>query len=127
MRCITAKHVIAIHEHVIQNYELQGMARNSSVKAVVGRIENRLRYGLISDVYELAACYACFIAVGHCFLDANKRTAHTSMQVVLKLNSIRLQYETEELGEMIVKAARSEVDELELAEYFRSLPLEPAD
>lgn len=127
MRCITAKHVIAIHEHVIQNNELQGMAHNSSVKAVVGRIENRLRYGLISDVYELAACYACFIAVGHFFLDANKRTAHTSMQVVLKLNSIRLQYETEELGDMIVKAARSEVDELELAEYLRSLPLEPAD
>ncbi len=127
IRCITAKHVIAIHEHVIQNNELQGMARNSSVKAVVGRIENRLRYGLISDVYELAACYACFIAVGHCFLDANKRTAHTSMQVVLKLNGIRLQYETEELGDMIVKAARSEVDELELAEYLRSLPLEPAD
>ena len=125
--CITAKHVLATHEHVIQYYELQGMARNSSIKAVVGRIENRLRYGLISDVYELAACYACFIAVGHCFLDANKRTAHTSMQVVLKLNSIRLQYETEDLGDMIVKAAHSEVDELELAEYLRSLPPEPAD
>ena len=127
MRCITAEHVIAIHEHVIQNNELQGMARNSSVKAVVGRIENRFRYGLISDVYELAACYACFIAAGHCFLDANKRTAHTSMQVVLNLNGIRIQYEIEELGDMIVRAARSQVDELEVEEYLRSLPLELTD
>ena len=56
------------------------------MEAVIGRIENRLAYGLIGDVYDLAACYACYIAVGHCFHDANKRTAHTAMQVILKLN-----------------------------------------
>ena len=90
-RFLTADHVISIHEGVIQPNELQGMARNKSIEAVLGRIENRLAYGLIGDAFDLAASYACYIAVGHCFHDANKRTAHTSMQLVLALNGISIE------------------------------------
>lgn len=122
MRYITAEQVIAIHERVIQPHELQGIANNRPVEAVTGRIENRLAYGFIADVYELAACYACYLAVGHCFHDANKRTAHTAMQVVLKLNGIEIDYDVKQLGDMIINAARGEVDETEFAVYLRSLP-----
>lgn len=123
MRYITAEQVVAIHERVILNHELQGVADNRPVEAVVGRIENRLAYGLIGDVYDLAACYACYIAVGHCFHDANKRTAHTAMQLILNLNGIRLDYDVKTLGDMIIKAARGTVDEIELAAFLRSLPV----
>ncbi len=75
MRFLTADQVVRIHERVIQPNELQGMAHNKSIEAVLGRIENRLAYGLIGDAFGLAASYACYIAVGHCFHDANKRTA----------------------------------------------------
>lgn len=122
MRYITAEQVIAIHERVIQPHELQGIANNRPVEAVTGRIENRLAYGFIADVYELAACYACYLAVGHCFHDANKRTAHTAMQVVLKLNGIEIDYDVKQLGDMIINAAKGEVDETEFAVYLRSLP-----
>ena len=83
MRFLTAEQVITLHERVILPNELQGMARNKSIEAVLGRIENRLAYGLIGDVFDLAACYTCYIGRGHCFNDANKRTAHTSMQRAL--------------------------------------------
>ena len=122
MRYITAEQVVAIHERVILGYELQGVANNRPVEAVIGRVENRLVYGLIGDVYDLAACYACYIAVGHCFHEANKRTAHTAMQVILKLNGIQLDYDIETLGDMIIKAARGTVEETELAAFLRSLP-----
>ncbi len=125
MRYITAEQVVAIHELVILSHELQGMADNRPVEAVIGRIENRLAYGLIVDVYDLAACYACFIAVGHCFHDANKRTAHTAMQLILKLNGTQLDYDVRSIGDMIIKAAQGIIEEMELAAYLRSLPSIP--
>ena len=122
MRYITAEQVIAIHERVIQPHELQGVANHRPVAAVIGRIENRLAYGLMGDVYDLAACYACYSAIGHCFHDTNKRTAHTAMQAILKLNDVQLDYEVKLLGDMIINAARGRVDETEFAAYLRSLP-----
>ena len=122
MRYLSADQVITIHERVIASGELQGLAQNKSNEAVIGRIENRLAYGLIADLFELAACYACYIAVGHCFHDANERTAHTAMQIVLKLNGFVLEYDVEQLGTKIILAAQGLVDEEELATYLRSLP-----
>lgn len=122
MRYITAEQVVAIHERVILSHELQGVANNGPVEAVIGRIENRLAYGLINGVYDLAACYACYISVGHCFHDSNKRTAHTAMQVILKLNGIQLDYDVKTLGDMIIKAAQGIVEETELAVFLRRLP-----
>ncbi len=119
MRYITAEQVVAIHERVILRDELQGIVSERPVEAVNGRIENRLAYGLIGDVYELAACYACYIAVGYCFHDANKRTAHTAMQVILKLNGIQLEYDIKTLGDMVIKAAQGIVEETELAAFLR--------
>ncbi|MCY4532593.1 MAG: type II toxin-antitoxin system death-on-curing family toxin, partial [Gammaproteobacteria bacterium] len=80
---------------------------------------------LIVDVYDLAACCACFIAVGHCFHDANKRTAHTAMQLILKLNGTQLDYDIKSIGDMIIKAAQGIIEETELAAYLRSLPSIP--
>ena len=121
MRYLTADQIVIIHESVISPKELQGMARNKSIEAVIGRIENRLAYGLVGDVFDLAACYACYIAVGHCFHDANKRTAHSSMQIILKLNGINIEYEVEQLGNKIIEAAQGIIEEDELAAFLRSL------
>jgi len=40
---------------------------------------------MIKDVYELAACYATYIAIGYTFNDANKRTAFAAMDICLTL------------------------------------------
>ncbi len=121
MRFLTADQVIAIHERVILPNELQGMARNKSIEAVLGRIENRLAYGLMGDAFDLAAGYVCYIAIAHCFHDANKRTAHTSMQLVLALNGIAIEYDVEQMGDKIIAAAQGLIEEDELANYLRSL------
>jgi death-on-curing protein len=122
VRYFSVREVIAIHEKVILPNELQGVAQYKSIEAVIGRVENRLAYGLMGDVFDLAACYACYIAVGHCFNDANRRTAHTSMHLVLQLNSIFIEYEVEELGDKMIGVAQGLEDEDELASYLRLLP-----
>tara|TARA_R110002049_G_scaffold95178_3_gene233786 strand:- start:808 stop:1176 length:369 start_codon:yes stop_codon:yes gene_type:complete len=116
---LSVEEVIEIHEAVIEPNELQGMAANKSIHAIIARIDNRISYGLIRDEFELAGCYACYIAVGLAFHDANKRTAFAAMDTCLALNDITLSYEAKDIGDTIIKAAQGIVDEMELAEWLR--------
>ena len=124
MKFLHNSDVIEIHDLVIGRNELQGMAGNKSLDAVLGRIENRMSFGLISDEFDLAACYACFLAVGHVFNDANKRTAFACMDVCLSLNGVDLDYDHVEIGNLIISAAQGVVDETELSAWLRSQAME---
>lgn len=119
MKFLKVSDVVLIHESVIFSNEFQGVAGDKSIEAIVNRIDNRIAYGMIRDIFELAACYACYIAVGHAFNDANKRTAFAAMDICLELNGVQLEYDTKEVGELIVRAAQGQVDEQELADWLR--------
>lgn len=120
MKFLQARDVLMIHEQVINPHELQGMAGNKSLDAVIARVENRIHYGMIDDVFELAACYACYIAVGHVFNDANKRTAYAAMKVCLVLNGIDAALgQFHEVGDTIIEVAQGKYDEKELAQWLR--------
>ena len=123
MKFLTNTDVIDIHDLVINQKELQGLAGDKSLDAVLARIGNRMSFGMISDEFDLAACYACFLAVGHVFNDANKRTAFACMDVCLSLNDIELIYDREEVGDLIISAAQGVVDEIELSAWLRSKAL----
>ncbi len=112
--------MIEIHDLVIGDNELQGMAGDKSLDALLARIENRMSFGMINDEFDLAACYACFLAVGHVFKDANKRTAFACMDVCLSLNDIDLNYNHREVGDLIIGVARGIIDEIELGTWLRS-------
>ena len=62
----------------------------SHLKAALSRVDNRLKYGLIDDIYSLAASYAAAISQAHCFNDGNKRTAFQVMDLILDLNGINV-------------------------------------
>lgn len=121
MELLHSVDVLYIHEKVINPHELQGLAGNKSLEAILHRIETRIHYGLIGDVYDLAATYAVVIAVGHVFNDANKRTAVIAMDTVLRRNGISLRFDAEKIGQVIIKAAQGIVDETELARLLRRL------
>ena len=69
MKFLNTSDVIEIHDLVIDRSELQGIAGGKSLDALLTRIENRMSFGMISDEFDLAACYACFLAVGYVFND----------------------------------------------------------
>ena len=121
MKYLSPEKVVAMHEQIVGPDELQGIARNKSIESVLARIDNRVAYGMIEDVFELAACYACCIAVGNAFNDGNKRTALKAMDTCLTINGIELDFDTVETGDMIIKAAQGVVDEKELADWLRVL------
>ena len=115
--------VIEIHDLVIGKNELQGTAGDKSLDAVLSRIENRMSFGMINDEFDLAACYACFLAVGHVFNEANKRTAFACMDACLSLNDTEMIYDHEEVGNLLIKVAQGVVDEIELSAWLRARAL----
>lgn len=120
MKYLSTQDVVQIHDAVIGSHELQGMAGDKSVDAVIARVENRIHYGMIEDVCELAACYATYIAVGHTFNDANKRTAYAAMRICLQINDVKTDLgSAAEVGDMIIRAAQRLTDEKELAQWLR--------
>ena len=74
----------------------------------------------VPDVFDLAACYATFIARAHCFHDANKRTAATVLAFVLDLNEIYVEFNDYALGDWIIDVASSKKTELDLAAWLRA-------
>jgi len=116
---LTPEIVDAIHDEVLSAHELGGRALDKSLEGAMARVENRLVYGMVADVYDLAALYAVVIATGHCFNDGNKRTAYRSMEVCLEGNGVSPVWEAVEVGDLIIRVAQRLVDEDELAGWLR--------
>ena len=116
---LTGEHVIAIHDEVLEPSELQGMAGDKSLEGALSRVDNRLKYGLIEDIYSLAASYAAAVSQAHCFNDGNKRTAFQVMDIILDLNGVNTIWDVEEVGQKIVLLSQSKLDEADLAQWLR--------
>lgn len=111
--------VIALHDSVLNPGELPGLAKDKSLDGALSRVENRLAYGMIEDVFDLAAAYATAVAQGHCFNDGNKRTAFEAMNFCLSTNGFRLTYDAVETGDMIIRLAQGLIDDGHLGDWLR--------
>ena len=118
-RTLSPDLVELLHDRNMNPGELPGRAGDKSLEGALARVEHRLAYELIGDVYDLAAAYGVAIAQGHCFNDGNKRAAFRAMDAALVLNGITPRYDTEAVGLQIIRAAQRQMDEGELAEWLR--------
>lgn len=117
----SAELVEEIHDIVLNPGELSGRARDKSLEGALARVENRLAYGMIDDVYALAAAYAMAIAQAHCVNGANERTAYRVMQVVLDWNGgIEPDVPEDVMGQQIIALAQGHIDDGQLAEWLRA-------
>jgi len=116
---LSTEMVDRLHDEVLNPGELSGRALDKSLDGALGRVENRLGYGMIDDAFDLAAAYAVAIAQGHCFNDANKRTAFRTMNAALALNGIGIRWTAEDVGPVIIRVAQRLMDESELALWLR--------
>ena len=112
--------VEALHDAVLNPGELPGRARDKSLEGALARVDNRVAYGMIGDVFDLAAAYAAAIAQGHCFNDANKRTAYRAMIVVPHLNGVTIRHDTAEIGDLIIALAQGRIADSDLADWLRA-------
>lgn len=111
--------VVALHDLALNPGEMAGRAKDKSLEGALSRVDNRLLYGMIDDIFDLAAAYAAAVAQGLCFNDGNKRTAYRTMIVCLTLNDTAITHETEEVGQKIIALAQGQLAEEELADWLR--------
>ena len=116
---LSADLVDALHDAALNPGELPGRARDKSLDAALARVDNRLAYGMINDVFDLAAAYAVAIARGHCFNDGYKRTAFRAMNAALALNGIRITWDTVDVGQTIIRCAQGVMADGDLADWLR--------
>jgi death-on-curing protein len=116
---IPADLVILIHDTVLNPGELQGLARDKSIEGALGRVENRVNYGMIGDVFDLGAAYAEAVSQRHCFNDANKRTAYEVMVVAMQANGARMTFVPDIVGPRIIELAQERLAADDLAEWLR--------
>ena len=121
MTCLllTAALVDTLHDAILNPGELPGRARDKSLDADLDRVDNRFAYGMIEDVFDLAAAYAMAVARGHCFNDGNKRTAFRAMNAALALNGVRIGWDTNEVGQTVIALAEGKLDDADLADWLR--------
>lgn len=112
--------VVRIHDSALNSGELAGMALDKSLEGALARVDNRLVYGMIEDVFDLAAAYCVAVATGHVFNDANKRTAHLVLDICLDLNGVQLDHDAIEAGDLIREVAQGRIDEETLADWLRA-------
>ena len=116
---LSAELVDALHDAALNPGELPDRARDKSLDAALARVDNRLVYGMIEDVFDLAAAYAIAVARGHCFNNGKKRTAFRAMNAALAFNGIQIDWNTVETGQTIIRCAMGQMDEGDLADWLR--------
>ncbi|WP_395070258.1 type II toxin-antitoxin system death-on-curing family toxin [Paraburkholderia silvatlantica] len=113
--------VVLVHDFILsQEPGLNGSANRGALEGALGRIENRVVYDGLVDVFEISGLYAEAIARGHAFSDANKRTALVSALTYLFIEGYEVE-RTQALEEIMVDIAEGKLNYLDLANVFSSL------
>ncbi len=120
MRHISPEELIALHDANISRYGgLPGMSDPGRAEAIIGRVQARVAYEEITDLFEVSATYLVATA-GHIFNDADKRTALNSALLFLRRNGVQV-FDSPELADLTVGAATGEISVSSVADTLRRL------
>ena len=118
---VEAHEVIRFHDWILENAQgLSDISDHGRVDTMIMRVQNLYHYENITDVFELAAAYFLAIARGHCFADANKRTALITTAIFLDRNGFQLP-ESMTLVDQTVSVAAVKYSREDLASYLKQI------
>lgn len=118
---ITPQLVIEIHDAILSDEPgLCGMPHIGKLEGALARIDNKILYQGIDDVFNIAALYAEALARGHCFNDANKRTALVTALTYLDLQGVEL-IRSQKLEDIMVDVASGQLPPEQLADLLYTL------
>lgn len=110
---------LAAHrEQLTEHGGAEGVRDMSLFESAMARPQNLAGYGE-PDAAALAASYAFGIARKHPFIDGNKRTAAVVSETFLALNGYTLTATNAEVVVAFLALADGDLDEEELATWFR--------
>ncbi len=111
---------LAIHEDLIRSYGgSTGLRDEGRLEAVLASPQASFAgQELYPTPAAKAAAYLVGMARGHPFVDGNKRTAFALADTFLRLNGWRLTMTNADLFELVLAAARGELDTAGVAAVF---------
>ena len=111
---------LAIHEDLIRSYGgSAGLRDEGRLEAVLASPQASFAgQELYPTPAAKAAAYLVGMARGHPFVDGNKRTAFALADTFLRLNGWRLTMTNADLFELVLAAARGELDTAGVAAVF---------
>lgn len=112
--------VLAVHDRQLAEHGgLDGIRDAGAIDSALARPVNLAAYG-DPDAASLAAAYACGISMNHGFVDGNKRTAWVTSRLFLADNGYRIEFNSADAIRIMEDVAAGQVDEDELAAWFRA-------
>ena len=112
--------VLAVHDRQLAEHGgLDGIRDAGAIDSALARPVNLAAYG-DPDAASLAAAYACGISMNHGFVDGNKRTAWVTARLFLADNGYRIEFNSADAIRIMEDVAAGQVDEDELAAWFRA-------
>lgn len=112
--------VLALHEeHLAEHGGPVGIRDRGLLESALFRPQNLIGYGN-PDLAALAAAYGFGLARNHPFIDGNKRTAFTVMELFLALNGQELIADDPSCIVTILKLAEGSLTEAEFADWIRA-------
>lgn len=123
MKSVTLNDIVVFHREILKRYGgCSGHEVTARLESVLGRIQNHIEYGQISDILEIASLYCISLARGHAFTDANKRTAVGVMILFLKRNGVNIK-PTANFTDTIVNVASGEISQAKLRDYLKTIAI----
>lgn len=124
MIAINIEDVIAIHDAILETEKgVSGYHGDNRLGGALSRIQFQLEYGDVNDIFDIAAWYVEAIAMGHCFADANKRTALTTALTFLEWNEVSTKTD-DRLASVVEDLVKKEITRDDLATIFSNLVLD---
>ena len=74
---------------------------------------------LHADIFEMAAAYLFHLVKNHPFIDGNKRVGLEASLLFLETNGYSVETTDEELVELVLRTAQSQVGKADIAEFFQ--------
>jgi death-on-curing protein len=102
--------VLAIHARALREFGgSPGIRDEGALESALVATDNRLWYEH-ADVLACAATYAYHLTMGHAFVDGNKRVGAAAMRTFLFVNDVRIQATEDDLYDLFMAIASSEMD-----------------
>lgn len=118
---INPRVVVQLHDAILEMEPgLAGMHDIGPLEGALARVDNKIRYEGMEDIFDIAAMYAVAIARGHCFNDANKRTALVTALTYLDLQGVVI-LRSAKLEDIMVDVASGALEVTVLATILYSL------
>lgn len=120
MRFLSTSEVIELHKMLIAQFGgLYGIRDKGLLESALSYPQLLYSIGMERDINLLAACYCMHLIKNHPFVDGNKRIGVLAMITFIKANGKTFSITQNQLYELAIKVAISEIDENGIARILK--------